>query len=146
MPERSTEAEVSQRIEAVFKLLIDGKRPVEIIRFASENGWKVGDRQVENYIARANRLIEDQSATVRSREVGRAITRLTAWLAKAHELGDIKLSLEIQKELNKLLGLYEPTRTEITGQDGGAIVVKAYTSITPDDWNAPDEPAPDRAV
>lgn len=42
--------------------------------------------------------------------------------------------------------MYGRNVTEISGANGGPIVIKGYTTITPDDWNAPDEPAPDRAV
>ena len=41
---------------------------------------------------------------------------------------------------------YGKRAVEVSGPDGGAIVIKGYTSITPDDWQAPAERATDSDV
>jgi hypothetical protein len=42
--------------------------------------------------------------------------------------------------------MYGRQAVEISGPDGGAIVVKGYTNVTPDDWQAPAERADDSDV
>ena len=42
--------------------------------------------------------------------------------------------------------MYGKQAIEVTGKDGGAIVIKGYTSITPDDWQAPAERQDDSDV
>jgi hypothetical protein len=41
---------------------------------------------------------------------------------------------------------YGRRAVEISGPDGGAIVVKGYANVTPDDWQAPAERADDSDV
>lgn len=41
---------------------------------------------------------------------------------------------------------YGKRAVEVSGPDGGAIVIKGYTSITPDDWQAPAERQDDSDV
>lgn len=55
--------------------------------------------------------------------------------------GNLTAAIFIAKTQGRARGYSE--RVEMTGPDGGAIVVKGYTQVTPDDW---DPPAPDSAV
>jgi hypothetical protein len=47
---KSTKAEVTQRVEEVLSLRLAGAGLAEIVRRASEKGWGVGERQLQNYI------------------------------------------------------------------------------------------------
>jgi hypothetical protein len=42
--------------------------------------------------------------------------------------------------------MYGRQAIEISGPDGGAIVIKGYTNVTPDDWETPAERPDDRDV
>lgn len=69
------------------------------------------------------------------------------WLAKIEKAAsDGNWQAAAWKLERRYPQMYGRNVTEISGANGGPIVIKGYTTITPDDWNAPDEPAPDRAV
>jgi hypothetical protein len=132
MAEKPTEAVFNDRVHSVYTDLINGKRRAEILRYAST--WGVTDRTIDNYISRANDLLEQEAETVRERELGKALARYNAIYKAAIEAGDLKLALDVQKEISRLLGLMAPTQTEISGLNGGPLVIKGYMSVSPDEW------------
>lgn len=56
--------------------------------------------------------------------------------------GNLTAAIYITKTLGRSRGYSE--RTEISGPEGGPIVVKGYETVSPDDWTNANEPAPDR--
>lgn len=108
-PLKSTVIEVEARVSTVLSLLVAGCTRREIIRYAAEKTtWGVCERQIENYIAAANRAFEELSKTSRAREIGRALARLDDLYAKSLRIQDYKGCLATQKEINDLLALYAP--------------------------------------
>lgn len=84
------------------------------------------------------------------REEAALIVRLNAVQLKA-AMGDSKAGIpsdwRAASDLRKAIAPeYGKQPIEISGPDGGAIVIKGYTSITPDDWQAPAERQDDSDV
>ena len=56
MPGRkSTISEIDKRVNTVYEFLLAGYSRTQIVQYVSEH-WEVGERQAENYIARARDL------------------------------------------------------------------------------------------
>jgi hypothetical protein len=55
---KATKAEISQRVEEVLRIRLDGAQMHDILQYASEKKWGVGERQLWNYVAASDdRLI-----------------------------------------------------------------------------------------
>ena len=52
MAAKATNVEIDGRINAVYKLLLEGNSRTQILQYGAET-WDLGTRQVEEYIARA---------------------------------------------------------------------------------------------
>ena len=52
MAAKATNVEIDGRINAVYKLLLEGNSRTQILQYGSET-WNISDRQVEEYIKRA---------------------------------------------------------------------------------------------
>jgi hypothetical protein len=113
---KATVAQFEARVNKVMEMLILGLSRASILQYVTNStDWNVSDRQVDNYIADANREIEKHSETVRERELGKAIRRLEMLFQSCMKVQDYQRALAVQKELNELLGLKAPQRMEISG-------------------------------
>lgn len=109
-----TNAEMIERVNTVFDLLTIGSTRQQILQFvASKTNWNVCDRTVDIYIARANERFEENAQFYRARELGKALSRLNTLYQKTLQVQDYARCLAVQRELNQLLGLYEPKQIEI---------------------------------
>ena len=137
---RRRSAVVRVRVDKVLNWLLAGLTTAEIQKAAAKTDWGVNERQVRNYIHAANEELEHAAEYHRPRELGRAIMRLHGLFAKSLSVNDYARCLLHQKELNHLLGLAEPTRSEIAGAGGGPIVTvgaslspAALAGLSPDE-------------
>lgn len=136
MAKKSTKAEVKRRIRAISKLLLNGASRADILQYAIEL-WSISEAMVDKYIAKANEGFKQSAAFNNDAEVGKAINRLNRLYMAHIENKDYREALAVQKELNKLLGLYAPEKKEITGADGGAIIWSQVMRVDPDDTDDP---------
>ena len=56
--------------------------------------------------------------------------------------GNLTAAIFIAKTQGRARGYSE--RVEMTGANGGPIVIKGYETVSPDDWTNENEPTPDR--
>ena len=103
---RSTAAEAEFRTNTVYGLLCEAKSRTEIIQFGAEN-WKVGERMVDKYIAKARELINQDNALSRPQFLAEALNRLRRIEAAASRRGQLQTacnSIRLQAELIGLTG------------------------------------------
>lgn len=129
---RPTDEEIVQRVSDVYVLLLNGTPRRSILQHAART-WGVKTRQADEYIARASAEFDARSAVIYEREHGKALARLDDLYYRAITKGDLKLALDTQRERNKVLGLYAPTRTELTGAAGGPIKHMDVTKLSDDE-------------
>jgi hypothetical protein len=134
VPVKATEAEMTRRINDVYKLLVLGYDRPYILQYASET-WKASERSADDYMARARALIDAQAGRDREEHLKIALSRLDMIFGAAYVNGDYKDALGAQHQVNKIIGLYAPVNQTVTLS--GAIDVKAYKGISPDDWDEP---------
>ena len=121
---KSDKAEITCLVDVVFELIVKGLRSSEILRYVSEKhkDWNVTDRTVEEYIAKARKEFTKRSDYKRDQEISKSKARLELLFAQNQKIQDYKAALATQKELNELLGLYEPSERKHSGDI--VIVVK----------------------
>lgn len=101
---KSTMAEVQQRIDVVYQMLLQGLGKQEIVRYCADK-WKVGVRTTEKYIHRATIELGHVSNEERQSALGSAVKRLNSIYYKAMKKDDLKTAIVAQKEINDLFHL-----------------------------------------
>lgn len=76
MAAKATKAVVEQRVSAVEELLSQGAARWRILRHASEEGWGLSDRQMDEYIRKATQRIALTFDQKREEFVARQLARL----------------------------------------------------------------------
>ncbi len=79
---KSTNLEVTHRVNAVYKLLAEGQSRTQVLQFCSEK-WGVGERQGENYVARAREKLINDCEMERPAWIAEALQRLRTIEQKA---------------------------------------------------------------
>ena len=111
---RVQSAEIEKRVTLVYDMLAIGSSRAKILEYVrNKTDWGVSRATVDNYIAKANTLFEENAEIHRARELGKALSRLNSLYQKTLQIQDFARCLAVQRELNQLLGLYEPTKVEI---------------------------------
>lgn len=108
-----TNAELDERVSIIFELLCKGVTSHEIFQYVSKNyEWNVSERQLYNYLGKANEKFKELSEKHKDIEFGKSVTRLNLLFYRSLKIQDYKTCLQIQKEIGLLFGLNEPTKTE----------------------------------
>lgn len=67
--------------------------------------WGLSDRQIENYIRKANHYFAKESNIKRDKELGRALARYNSLYSNSYKLQDYRTCANINEKLCNLLGL-----------------------------------------
>ncbi len=101
MARKATKSEVHNRVNDVYKLLLDGHSRTQIALYAAEN-WGIKMRQVEDYISKARELQKIDASIERPTWLISAVTRLQNYEMNAAKKGNYQASLraiELQARL-----------------------------------------------
>lgn len=102
MAKKSTNAEIDDRVNQVYDLLLKAYSRTQIVRFCSES-WNVGERQAENYMARARQLMQLDAELERPQWLAAAIARLQEYERRASDKNQISIALKALEDQAKLL-------------------------------------------
>lgn len=108
---KATQVEIEQRVNTVYELLMNGASRHAICQHAAKT-WGISFRTTDRLIAQANKAFEEEAATVRERELGKSIRRLETLFLRSMHVQDYKTCLSVQREINTMLGLHAPSRSE----------------------------------
>ena len=108
-----------RRVEAVYRLILDGWTTEQIFQNTSE--WGVTERQRRNYINEAEQRIMAIAAPEKAMHLARHIA---ARRQLARESKHVRDKLAVLKDEAALLGLYPATRHELGGPDGGPVLIQ----------------------
>ncbi len=120
MPAKADKLTTEQRIEAVYRLILDGWTVEQIV----ENGrksWRIKDAMIYRYIEKAWARIEATAAPQREEHLNRAVSAMYQMLREAKT---VKEKIAVWAMLARLLGLYAPERHELGGPDGGPVLIQ----------------------
>jgi hypothetical protein len=132
-PKKSDQAEIAARVQQVLTLRLDGAEIWDIVQYASENAWGVGERQVRNYMARAMELIAKSLEQDRPKLLGEHIARRRNLYARAVTTGELRTALSCLQDEADLLGLYPAAKqtVEHTGEGGGPVRITSVEAVLP---------------
>ena len=125
---KSTNAEILQRVNNVYIFMIKGASRQDIIQYSSDE-WDVTERTADEYIRKARKYFDDRLKMQRDTELGQAVTRYDMLFQKALKVQDYKTAIQAQARIDKIRGL-EINKTEITGKDGDAIILKTGMDLS----------------
>jgi hypothetical protein len=106
---KANNATVNERTQAVALMLVEGKARAQILQDTAK--WRIAERTLDDYIARATELLAQESAAEFVSEYGKAKRRLELLFERTFARGEYGRALAVVKELNALLGLYPPARS-----------------------------------
>jgi hypothetical protein len=109
---------VTARVHTVLRLLISGAGYSEVRQYATDQNWKLSERQLRRYMEAANRLFVEAVERNRDQLLGRHLLQRRALYARALKNGDVKTALQVLQDEAALLGLYAPVKVAPTTPDG----------------------------
>ena len=109
---KATKATIQARVEAVLRLRLAGVPFHNVVRYGSEKGWAVGERQLQKYIRASDRLIARRFEKDRRKRIDRHVSMLRNLYAKAVAQGDVRTALAVLVDEAKLLDLYPKAHAE----------------------------------
>jgi hypothetical protein len=99
---KSTNVEIDERVNTVYDLLLRAYSRTQIVRFCSEH-WDVGERQAENYMARARQLQQLDAELERPQWLAAAVARLQDYERQAGEKGNLSIAIKALEDQARLL-------------------------------------------
>ena len=118
---KSTAAEVCQRIDAVYDLLLQGVSRRGMQQYATQHAWGVSPRQLDTYARRAKALLARAAERERAVELGKTLEQLDLLFMKALAENDRAEARAVLKDRTELLGLAAARRHELLGPGGESL-------------------------
>jgi len=142
---KSDRTTVSQRIEEVLRIRLDGAQFHDIVQYAAEKEWGVNDRQLRNYIQRADELLVERQDKSRKKVVARHLAQRQSLYARAVNAADYRTALAILDSEAKLRGLYPTANVAdllklAVAQEERVRKLEAETNASPDGTTPPTDP------
>jgi len=99
-------AEVALRVDEVLVIRLDGAQYHDVVQYAAEKGWDLKERQLREYIARADELLVERLEKKRKRTIAMHLARRETLYGRAVNAADYRTALAILIDDAKLRGLY----------------------------------------
>lgn len=109
--DRTSEAELAQRIRKVERLILRGTGYSDLVSLC-DTEFGVAEATAKRYIAEANRNIREANDKDRELEIAKAKARYEEFIRIALSREELTAAITAQRDLVKLLGLAEPERIE----------------------------------
>jgi hypothetical protein len=106
MGKKSNHVEMGKRVEEVLRIILDGAQHHDVVDYANEKGWGITDRQVREYVRRADELLVERREKNRKRLLARHTARREALFARAINAADLRTALAVVDSLAKLQGMF----------------------------------------
>lgn len=135
MSEKCTVIESQQRVRLVEEMILKGCNKSYIVQFVSEK-YNIGERQVENYLAKARQqiLIDFENTFDSESFKSEVYGRLQDLYRKNYTIEDFRECRNIVKDLRDMLGLDKPKQTDVTSM-GEKIqtIINLGTGVNPEE-------------
>jgi hypothetical protein len=127
---KSTAAEIERRVSDIYPLVVSGLPLRDIRRYVTDKcDWTADSRTIERYMAKARAIIHEKADYDREEKLSEALAFLEDMRGRSAAKGETRTAIAAQRELNDLLGLKAPTKTE---QSGEMRVVVEYADSSSD--------------
>ena len=112
---KADKTKTNDRVFIVAQLIISGASRFYIRSWIKQKSdWKIGARQANNYIKKADDLIKESQKADVSVLIAQQAERLDEIYLKSHKLQDYKTCLQILREKSVLLGLNKKPELDLT--------------------------------
>jgi hypothetical protein len=122
---KATKPEVMARVTALIPLRLAGVPFHEMCRYASENQWEVGPRQVQRYLRHTDALLASHLEKDGRRLLERHLVLREHLYGQAMAVGDLRTALAALKDAAALRGVYAPkkyTNTDLSGDNPATLL------------------------
>lgn len=102
MGKKATNLQVQERINTIYQLLIKSWSRFDILQYAAKE-WDLSSRQTDEYIHRARKLIEEDSAIERPQWLAAAVRRLAEYEKRAGRDDQVQTAIKALETQAKLL-------------------------------------------
>jgi|TARA_R100001480_G_scaffold30691_2_gene41668 hypothetical protein len=102
MGKKSTNLEIQERVNTIYQLLIKSWSRFDILQYAATE-WNLSSRQTDEYLARARKLIEEDSAIERPQWLAAAVRRLAEYEKRAGRDDQVQTAIKALETQAKLL-------------------------------------------
>jgi hypothetical protein len=99
-------AAVALRVEEILRIRLDGAQYHDVLQYSAEKGWNLKERQLREYMRRADTLLVERQDKNRKQVIARHLAQRTALYARAVNAADYRTALAILSDDAKLRGLY----------------------------------------
>jgi hypothetical protein len=113
---KSDRQTIRQRIDAVFSLRLLGALPIDIRRHAADQGWNVGERQLQRYTAAADKLLGASLERNHDQLLAHHFAARRALYARAMSVSDYGTALRTLDSEAKLVGLFDMKLDDLAKQ------------------------------
>lgn len=110
---KSDKKTVRERVEQILSLRLLGALPTDIRRHAEEQGWEIGERQLQRYTAEADELLMASVEHNRDRLMAWHYAARRALYARAMAVSDYGTARLLLADEAKLLKLYDSRLPEL---------------------------------
>ena len=102
MGKKSTNLEIQERVNTIYQLLIKSWSRFDILQYAATE-WNLSSRQTDEYLARARKLIEEDSSIERPQWLAAAVRRLAEYEKRAGRDDQVQTAIKALETQAKLL-------------------------------------------
>src|SRR5690349_4417564 len=95
---KSTKAEVQKRVEEILKIRLAGAEFHDILQYAAENHWNVGERQLWTYIQKSDQRLAETLEKDRAKIFNRHVAQRRALFARTTAVADYRTALAVLKD------------------------------------------------
>ena len=103
---KATKTVINQRIDELLRVRLDGAQFHDIVQYVAEKGWGLKDRQIRNYLRRADDLLVERREKSRRGCYQLHVARRESLYARAVNAADYRTALVILTDLARLQELY----------------------------------------
>jgi hypothetical protein len=129
---KATKAQVRERVEEVLRIRLDGAEFHDVVQYASEKEWGVGERQLWNYVRASDQLLAERVERDRDKLFNRHVAQRRSLFARALNAADYRTALAVAKDEAELHGLYPPKKVAPTNPDGTAAYDAGLAALVPE--------------
>jgi len=120
---KSDKATIQQRVNEILTIRLQGAEFSDIVQYASEKQWGVGERQLRNYIRKTDELLAETLERDREKLLNRHVAQRRALYARCMSVSDYSNARAVLADEAKLLDLYPAKKTELTGKGGEPFII-----------------------
>lgn len=115
---KSSDAIFDERVIIVMEMVLAGLKRREILQNISDSKeikWNVTERQIDNYLKEANKIISESTKEDREKLIAKAFAKYEFIYRKLIYVKDYKAAIAAIEKSAALLGLNAPTKAEVAG-------------------------------